>query len=200
MEASFPFLELVLDLQRHVASSYLDFPSRLCFALTSTHCAALVRSDPKRPFRFDGYRFMDESVRLGYYNLVEFAVESGALVDYPLLLALAKAGEARLFEKLLPKNHYGHLRQYQTVEIIDFLLANGYVGVALRLFHLRPREELFTVEVSSRLAGNGFFYQAKLFEPSIDAEIYFGEYLDNSVQTAVENGDRRGRAALQEDV
>jgi len=68
MSSSFPFLELPSELRSEVAS-HLDFPSTLSLSLTSRQCHQAF--SPYRGY-FDIFGFLEDTIRLGYLELLKY--------------------------------------------------------------------------------------------------------------------------------
>ena len=92
---------LVEDVRLLIAKSYLDLPSRLSLALASR--AAYASFWDSNLFKYNCHLIMDECARRGYRNLLEFAYQSGAMVDGKVLLCAVESGNLELAKWLLPK-------------------------------------------------------------------------------------------------
>jgi len=94
-EGSFPFEELPEELQLTIVK-VLDLPSLLSLTLASASCRHKFWENQN----FNNWRFMDECARMGYMDLLSYAVSHGALVDERVVVEALEVGDGELAQWL----------------------------------------------------------------------------------------------------
>jgi len=92
--SGFPYEELLEELRDLTERSFLDCPTRFALALTSSAFHGRLWPDIKRIY--NPYVILDECARLGYFDLLQYAVERGAEVDVAVVEAAVKGNRTQL--------------------------------------------------------------------------------------------------------